>query len=72
MRYCEFKTFLDDALRDQFVCGLSSKEIQNSLQKKGADTKAVELAMGMEAAVKEVRAASYCRRCDCKCDEETC
>ena len=55
-RHCEFKTFLDEALRDRFACGLSSKAIQNSLLKKKELTlaKAVELATSMEAAAKEV------------------
>ena len=39
-RYCEFKTFLNEALRDRFVCGLSSKAIQNSLLKKPEGTDA--------------------------------
>ena len=55
-RHCEFKTFLEEALRDRFVCGLGSKVIQNCLLNKKDLTlqKAVELAMGMEAAAKEV------------------
>ena len=29
-RHCEFKTFLEEALRDRFVCRLSSKAIQKA------------------------------------------
>ena len=56
VRYCKFKTFLEEALRDHFVCRLSSKAIQNTLLNKKELTlqKAVDLAMGMEAAAKEV------------------
>ena len=54
-RHCEFKTFLEEALRDRFVCGLGSKAIQNSLLNKELTLqKAVDLATGMEAAAKEV------------------
>ena len=28
---CEFKTFLEEALRDKFVCGLSSEVVQRRL-----------------------------------------
>lgn len=54
-RHCEFKTFLEEALRDRFVCGLSSKAIQNRLLKKKELTlqKAIDTAIGMEAAAKE-------------------
>lgn len=31
---CDFKAFLDDALRDRFVAGLSDKETQAQLLKK--------------------------------------
>ena len=55
-RHCEFKTFLEEALRDRFVCGLGSKAIQNCLLNKKELTlqKAIELATCMEAAAKEV------------------
>ena len=55
-RHCEFKTFLDKALRDRLVCGLRSKTIQNRLltEKDLTLTKALDLAVGMEAAAKEV------------------
>ena len=55
-RHCEFKTFLEKALRDRFVCGLHSKAIQNRLLTKKDLTlaTAVDVAVGMEAAAKEV------------------
>ena len=55
-RHCEFKTFLDEALRDRFVCGLHAKATQNRLltEKNLTLTKALEIAVGMEAAAKEV------------------
>ena len=55
-RYCEFKTFLEEALRDRFVCGLHAKPIQNRLltEKNLTLTKAFEVAVSMEAAAKEV------------------
>ena len=55
-RHCDLKTFLNEALRDRLVCGLSSKAIQNCLLTKKELTlnKAIELATGMEAAAKEV------------------
>ena len=51
---CEFGAFLDDALRDKFVCGLQKENIQRRLLAE-ADLelkKALELAQGMEAAEK--------------------
>ena len=55
-RHCEFKTFLEEALRDRFVCGLHSKAIQNRLLTKKDLTlaTAVDVAVGMEAMAKEV------------------
>ena len=55
-RHCEFNTFLEEALRDRLVCGLHSKAIQNRLltEKNLTLTKALELAVSMEAAAKEV------------------
>ena len=37
-RHCEFTTFLEESLRDHFVCWLSSNAIQNCLLKQGADS----------------------------------
>ena len=52
---CEFGEFLDQALRDRFVCGLKSKAIQKKLlaEDKLTIARAVELARGMEVAAVE-------------------
>lgn len=73
-RHCEFKTFLEEALRDRFVCGVSSKAVQNCLLTKKELTlqKALDLATGMEAAAKEVtelQATVNCRCCNCECEK---
>ena len=49
---CEFGQFLDEALRDRFVCGLKHEYIQKHLlsQKDLTLNKAVELAQGLEQA----------------------
>ena len=69
-RHCEFKTFLEEALRDRFVCGLHSKAIQNRLLTKKDLTlaTAVDVAVGMEAAAKEVTElqAGTARTCRCR------
>ena len=54
---CEFGDFLDQALRDRFVCGLHAESIQKKLlSEKSLDiTKAVELARGMEVAAAEIK-----------------
>jgi len=50
--HCEFKDYLDEALRDRFVCGLNSEAIQKRLltEDKLDLKRALELAQGMEAA----------------------
>lgn len=47
---CEFDTFLDRALRDKFVCGLSNKKIQDRLlgEKELSFQKACEIALAQE------------------------
>ena len=52
---CEFGTFLDEALRDKFICGLFKESIQRRLLAEADLTlkKALELAQGMEAAEKD-------------------
>ena len=52
--HCEFDAYLEDALRDRFVCGIRSESIQRSLltEKNLSLARAVELAQCMEAAEK--------------------
>ena len=53
--HCEFGTFLDDALRDRFVCGLASEATQKKLlaEDKMTFDEAVKLASAMEMAEKD-------------------
>ena len=55
--HCEFGTYLDEALRDRFVCGLGSETTQKRLLTESELTfaKAVEIAHSMEAAAKNAR-----------------
>ncbi|XP_069122221.1 uncharacterized protein [Argopecten irradians] len=55
--HCEFGTFLDDALRDRFVSGLSSIPTQRKLLTEATLTmsKAKEIAVSMEMAENEAR-----------------
>ena len=52
---CDFGDYLDQALRDRFVCGLLSDCIQRRLLTESdlTFTRAVEIAQGMEAAAKD-------------------
>ena len=52
---CEFGTFLEEALRDRFVCGLRSKQAQKKLLAESKLTwqKALEIATAMESAEKQ-------------------
>ncbi len=52
---CEFGTFLDEALREKFVCGLFKESVHRRLLAEADLTlqKALELAQGMEAADKD-------------------
>ena len=56
--HCEFGDFLEDALRDRFVCGLWSEEIQKRLlaEDKVTFTRTLEIAQGMEAADRNAKA----------------
>ena len=56
---CQFGTHLNEALRDRFFCGLRSKETQKKLltEEHTLDT-ALKVALGAEAAEKDVRAFS--------------
>ena len=51
---CEFGTFLDQALRDRFVCGVASVTIQKRLLAEDGleSSRALEIAQGIEAAEK--------------------
>ena len=52
---CDFKAFLDEALRDQLVCGLRSEAIQKHLLTEAQLDlkKALEISQAMEAATKQ-------------------
>ena len=53
--HCDFKTFLDEALRDKFVCGLTDSAIRKRLltEKKLTLTSAVDMAKTMERSASE-------------------
>ncbi|XP_046398236.1 uncharacterized protein LOC124165041 [Ischnura elegans] len=60
-RYCKFGGFLDEALRDQFVLGLSDKAIVRALYLEDetlAFEKAIELAYAREKATENVSASA--------------
>ena len=55
---CEFGTFLDQAIRDRFVCGVRNEAIQKKLltaEDGLTAAKALEIAQGIEAADKNAR-----------------
>lgn len=55
--HCQFQNVLNDALRDRFVCGLSSVAIQRKLLSEAYLTlkKASDFALSMEMAEKEAK-----------------
>ena len=55
--HCDFGDHLDEALRDYFVCGLTSETIQKWLltEKELAFSGAIDIAQGMEAAAQNAR-----------------
>ena len=55
--YCNFGETLDNMLRDQLVCGINHPKIQNRLLSEAKLTyeKAMELALSMEVAAKDLR-----------------
>ena len=55
--HCKFAGFLDDALRDRFVCGLRSEQIQRKLltQAELTFSQAVDIAKAMEAAKHDIK-----------------
>ena len=61
---CDFKEYLEEALRDRLVCGLRSEAIQRRLLAEENLTlkKAQELALGMETAAENVRELQGTRR----------
>ena len=56
-KFCNFGDSLDDMLRDRLVCGIADTQIQRRLLAESKLTlkKATELALGMEAAVKNAQ-----------------
>ena len=59
--HCRFEAFLDDALRDRFVCGLKSTGAQKKLlseKKKLTFQQAIEIATLAEAVEADVKAPS--------------
>ena len=54
---CDFGEFLDQALRDRFVCGVRSESLQKKLLTEADLTikRALEIALGMESADKSAR-----------------
>lgn len=56
-KHCEFVTFLNEALRDKFVCGLRSEAIKQKLLTEDNLTfsRAYQTAMGMELAEGQVK-----------------
>ncbi|XP_054283502.1 uncharacterized protein LOC129000566 [Macrosteles quadrilineatus] len=54
---CNFNTFLEEALRDRLVCGLTNEAIQRKLLTESdlTFTRAVEVAVSMELASRELR-----------------
>ncbi|XP_063076975.1 uncharacterized protein LOC134466977 [Engraulis encrasicolus] len=76
--HCEFGAYLEEALRDRFVCGLKSEAVQKRLltEDKLTFKKAVEIAVSAETAARDVQQLSNslkvhavsskddkCRRC---------
>ncbi|XP_036146047.1 uncharacterized protein K02A2.6-like [Monomorium pharaonis] len=55
-KYCEFATFLEEALRDKFVCGIRSEGVKRKLLTEDNLTfnRAYELAVGIELAESQV------------------
>lgn len=54
---CDFNTYLEEAIRDQLVCGLHSRATQKRLLSESGltFTRAVELAQNMEVKPKVLR-----------------
>lgn len=58
MTHCAFSTYLEEALRDRFDCGLRSEAMQRRLlaESELSFTKAMELAQSTETAERNTRA----------------
>ena len=56
-KLCKFGQYLDDALRDRFVCGLRHEGTQKRLlaERELTFTKARDIALGVEAAEKNLK-----------------
>ncbi|UYV73699.1 hypothetical protein LAZ67_11000422 [Cordylochernes scorpioides] len=54
---CEFGNFLEDSLRDKFVCGLSDSRIQKKILSEGdvSLARVMEIALSMEAAEQTIK-----------------
>ncbi|KAL7839171.1 hypothetical protein SRHO_G00258290 [Serrasalmus rhombeus] len=59
--HCEFGAYLEDALRDRFVCGLKCEAVQKRLltEDKLTFKKAVEHAVSAETAARDVQQLSH-------------
>ena len=59
--FCNFGHFLDDMLRDRIVCGVNNAKIQQALLSEKTLTlkKALEVAQGLEIAVKNAKVLSH-------------
>ena len=62
--YCEFGAFLEEAIRDKFVCGLSNSSIRKRIlsEKDLTLEKAISLASSIEASIKENEAMKSVER----------
>ena len=70
--HCDFKTHLNEALRDRLVCGLHNSSIQKKLLTVDLE-KAVKIAQGMEAADRNAKSLKYSDPLKSKDDaKETC
>ena len=80
---CDFGTFLDQALRDRFVCGVRSDAIQKKLLSEDDLTiaRALEIAQSIKAADKNsleslnfagAKKSKPCYRCGCRHDAKLC
>ena len=60
--HCEFGPFLDNTLRDRFVCGLRNKAAQKKLlvEAKLTFPRAVEIAQSMETVATKTRQLHEC------------